>query len=73
METHGPLGTLWVGAGLSAFYIALIWLNLLLGHMLTPLFLLPATWFIGGRKPPPADREQRAPDRRDGDQLVRDR
>ena len=50
METHGPLGTLWVGAGLSAFYIALIWLNVLLGHMLTPLFLLPVTWFVGGRR-----------------------
>ena len=44
METHGPLGTLWVGLGLGAFYTALIWVNLLLGHMLTPLFLLPLTW-----------------------------
>ena len=65
METHGPLGTLWVGAGLSAFYIALIWLNALLGHMLTPLFLLPATWFIGGRKRDPADRESQDAARRD--------
>ena len=44
LETHGPLGTLWVGLGLGAFYTALIWVNLLLGHMLTPLFLLPLTW-----------------------------
>lgn len=44
METHGPLGTLWVSFGLIAFYIALIWLNLLLGHFLTPLFLIPLTW-----------------------------
>ncbi len=44
METHGPLGTLWVGLGLSAFYLALLWVNLLLGHMLTPLFILPITW-----------------------------
>jgi hypothetical protein len=58
VETHGPLGTLWVGAALSAFYIALIWLNALLGHMLTPLFLLPATWFIGGRRR--GDREREA-------------
>lgn len=44
METHGPLGTLWTGLGLGAFYLALIWVNLLLGHMLTPLFILPLTW-----------------------------
>lgn len=44
METHGPLGTLWTGLGLGAFYTALIWVNLLLGHMLTPLFILPLTW-----------------------------
>ena len=50
METHGPLGTLWVGLGLSGFYVALIWINTLLGVFLTPLFLLPATWFIGGKK-----------------------
>ncbi len=46
METHGPLGTLWVGLGLIAFYIALIWLNTLLGHFLTPLFLIPGTWLM---------------------------
>ena len=44
METHGPLGTLWVSLGLIAFYIALIWLNALLGHFLTPLFIIPLTW-----------------------------
>ena len=43
METHGPLGTLWVGIGLGLFYIALIWLNTLLGFFLTPLFVIPAT------------------------------
>ena len=64
METHGPLGTLWVGAALSAFYIALIWLNALLGHMLTPLFLLPATWFIGGRKRTVTDADARERERR---------
>jgi hypothetical protein len=35
---------LWAGLGLGAFYTALIWVNLLLGHMLTPLFILPVTW-----------------------------
>ena len=44
METHGPLGVIWVGIGLICFYIALIWLNALLGVFLTPLFLIPATW-----------------------------
>ena len=46
METHGPLGTLWVGLGLGAFYAALLWVNLLLGHFLTPLFLIPLTWLM---------------------------
>src|SRR4051812_27192439 len=44
LETHGPLGTLWVSIGLGLFYIALIWLNTLLGFVLTPLFIIPATW-----------------------------
>ena len=44
METHGPLGTIWVGFGLGLFYVALIWLNTLLGFFLTPLFIVPATW-----------------------------
>ncbi|GAC1515291.1 MAG: hypothetical protein NVS1B4_05220 [Gemmatimonadaceae bacterium] len=46
METHGPLGTLWVGLGLGAFYAALIWVNTLLGVFLTPLFLIPQTWIM---------------------------
>jgi hypothetical protein len=46
METHGPLGTLWVGFGLIGFYLALIWLNTLLGVFLTPLFLIPGTWLM---------------------------
>lgn len=50
METQGPLGTLWAGLGLSAFYVALIWLNVLLGAFLTPLFLIPVTWFVGGKR-----------------------
>jgi hypothetical protein len=31
---------------LGAFYIALIWLNTLLGFFLTPLFLIPQTWLM---------------------------
>ena len=46
LESHGPLGTLWVSIGLGLFYIALIWLNTLLGFVLTPLFILPATWLM---------------------------
>jgi hypothetical protein len=46
LETHGPLGTLITGLGLGAFYLALTWVNLLLGHMLTPLFLIPLTWLM---------------------------
>lgn len=44
MQTHGPLGILWVSIGLGCFYIALIWLNTLLGFLLTPLFMIPVTW-----------------------------
>ena len=46
LETHGPLATLWVSIGLGLFYIALIWLNTLLGFFLTPLFIIPATWLM---------------------------
>jgi hypothetical protein len=46
LETHGPLGTLVAGLGLGCFYLALTWVNLLLGHMLTPLFLIPITWLM---------------------------
>ena len=54
----GPLGTLWVGLGLGAFYLALTWINVLLGNFLSPLFLIPLTWLqdaINGRNRP-ADR-----------------
>jgi hypothetical protein len=46
METHGPLGTLWVGLGLGAFYIALVWINTLLGIFTGPLFMVPMTWLL---------------------------
>jgi hypothetical protein len=50
VETHGPLGTLWAGLALGFFFVALTWLNLLLGHVLTPLFLIPATWLMDAMK-----------------------
>jgi len=40
----GPLGTLVAGLGMGAYYIGLTWINLLLGVVLTPLFIIPATW-----------------------------
>jgi len=40
----GPLGILIMGLGLGAFYSALLWINMLLGMFLTPLFLIPLTW-----------------------------
>jgi hypothetical protein len=46
VESQGPLAVLWVGIGLCCFYIALIWVNALLGFFLTPLFLIPGTWLM---------------------------
>lgn len=50
MESQGPLGILWVGIGLCCFYIALVWLNTLLGFFLTPLFIIPQTWILDYKK-----------------------
>lgn len=53
MEHSNPFGTLWAGLGLGAFYLALTWVNILLGHFLTPLFLIPITWvqdMMGSKK-----------------------
>lgn len=40
----GVFGTLLVSLGLAGFYTALIWINVLLGTFLTPLFIIPLTW-----------------------------
>ena len=61
METHGPLGTLWVSLGLIAFYIALIWLNSLLGMFLTPLFMIPGTWLMDKIKARKREKESASP------------
>jgi hypothetical protein len=45
-QTNGPLGLIWVGIGLALFFMALVWLNTLLGIFLTPLFLIPQTWIL---------------------------
>jgi hypothetical protein len=50
VESQGPLAILWVGIGLCCFYIALVWLNTLLGFFLTPLFIIPATWLMDWKK-----------------------
>ena len=64
METHGPLGTLWVSLGLICFYIALIWLNSLLGMFITPLLTgIPSTGLMDwmkrrkGKLPPRSEAE----------------
>jgi hypothetical protein len=44
MESHNVLGTLWAAFGMTAYYMALVWINTLLGIFLTPLFLIPLTW-----------------------------
>lgn len=38
------LGTLWAAFGMTAYYLALVWINTLLGLFLSPLFLIPMTW-----------------------------
>lgn len=50
MITNGVLGVLWTALGLGCFYIGLTWLNALLGHFLTPLFLLTASRFLHPEK-----------------------
>jgi hypothetical protein len=49
VQSQGPLAILWVGIGLCCFYIALVWLNTLLGFFLTPLFVIPSTWLMDYR------------------------
>jgi len=44
VETNGILGTLWMGIGLGAYFLALTWINVLLGSFLSPLFIVPMTW-----------------------------
>lgn len=55
METNNWLGTLWAALGMTAYYLALVWINTLLGLFLTPLFLIPMTWLQdrlrGSRRP----------------------
>ena len=57
METNGVLGTLWAAFGMTAYYMALVWINTLLGMFLTPLFIIPMTWLqdrVAARRGTPA-------------------
>ncbi len=59
METNNLFGTLWAALGMTAYYLALVWINTLLGLFLTPLFLIPLTWLqdrlkLGRVAPSPA-------------------
>jgi hypothetical protein len=40
----GPLGTLIAGLGMGGYYIGLTWINILLGILITPMFIIPITW-----------------------------
>ncbi|MBL0171875.1 MAG: hypothetical protein IPP90_14365 [Gemmatimonadaceae bacterium] len=44
MEHHGVFGTIWAALGMTAYYMAITWINILLGLLLTPLFMIPLTW-----------------------------
>lgn len=50
MEYHGTLGTIWASLGMTAYYTALIWINILLVLFLSPLFMIPLTWLQDSRK-----------------------
>lgn len=52
MITNGPLGVLWTALGLGCFYIGLTWINMLLGHFLTPMFLLTASRLFEKKEKP---------------------
>lgn len=44
MESHGTFGTIWASLGMTAYWMALLWINILLGTFLSPLFTIPITW-----------------------------
>jgi len=44
VEEAGAFGTLWAALGMSAYFMALTWINILLGLFLSPLFLIPMSW-----------------------------
>ena len=44
VEYHGTFGTIWASLGMTAYYMALTWINILIGLFLGPLFMIPITW-----------------------------
>jgi hypothetical protein len=50
VEEHGALGTVWASLGMTAYYMAILWINILLGLFLSPLFLIPITWLQDRRR-----------------------
>ena len=44
MESHGTFGSIWAALGMTAYWMALTWINILLGLFLSPLFMIPLTW-----------------------------
>ncbi len=45
----GPLGTLIAGLGMGAYYLGLTWINILLGIVLPPFFIIAMTWIQDAR------------------------
>jgi hypothetical protein len=50
ITAYGTLGTIWASFGMTAYYMALIWINILLGLFLSPLFMIPLTWLQDRKK-----------------------
>jgi hypothetical protein len=44
LESHGTFGSIWASLGMTAYWMALIWINILLSTFLSPLFFIPITW-----------------------------
>lgn len=43
VEHHGTFGVIFASLGMTAYYMALTWINILLGLLLGPLFMIPLT------------------------------
>ena len=57
MEHETFFGTAWAALAMTGYYLALVWINTLLGLFLTPLFLIPMTWLqdrLAGTRRAPA-------------------
>ena len=50
MEEHGVFGTIWAGLGMTAYYMAIMWISLLLSSVLSPFFIIPITWLQDWRR-----------------------